>query len=68
MGKILLAQGHAEQAQIQLESATQLAPEDPEAWYQLGTALQRQGQRQEAAVAFKTYQELKRKQRSGDPQ
>jgi len=52
-GKVLAAQGKWPEAATLLEQATRLNPEPAEAWYELGVALEKQGESAKAAGAFR---------------
>ena len=58
-GKILLAQGAAEQAVEQLEAAVRVAPKDANIHYQLGRAYQSLGRQDAARKEFEVFQQLK---------
>ena len=58
-GKILLAQGAAEQAAEQLEAALRVAPKDANIHYQLGRAYQSLGREEAARKEFEVFQQLK---------
>ena len=58
-GKILLAQGAAEQAAEQLEAAARIAPKDANIHYQLGRAYQSLGREDAARKEFEVFQQLK---------
>ncbi len=54
------------QAITELEAAVKLRPEIAEGFYQLGLALQKNGRREEAKIAFKKTQELQKAQRDSE--
>jgi tetratricopeptide (TPR) repeat protein len=54
------------QAITELEAAVKLRPEIAEGFYQLGLALQKNGRREEAKVAFKKAQELQKTKRDSE--
>ena len=58
-GKILLAQGAAEQAAEQLEAAARVAPKDANIHYQLGRPTSRSGAQEAARKEFEVFQQLK---------
>jgi Flp pilus assembly protein TadD len=64
-GKVLLAQGAAQEAAQHLEAAARLAPEDANIRYQLGQAYQKLGRSDAAREQFEVFQKLKDKRRGG---
>ncbi len=66
LGKILLAEGAAEEAVGHLEAAAALAPADANIRYQLGQAYQKVGEIDRAARQFETFRQLKRARGNGE--
>jgi len=67
LGKILLAQGAAQEAVAQLEVAARLSPDSANIHYQLGQAYQKLGKTSEAQEQFATFQRLKDRRRAATP-
>jgi Flp pilus assembly protein TadD len=61
LGKVLLAQGVADEAALHLEAAVKASPDDASAHYQLGRAYQKLGQAARAEQEFERFRELKEK-------
>src|SRR4029453_5626236 len=59
LGKILLGQGAASEAAVELEAAAKLNPDDPAVHYQLRQAYQKLGRTDAAQQQFERFRELK---------
>jgi predicted Zn-dependent protease len=66
-GKILLAQGHSQEAITQLAIAARLDPEDPDCHLQLAQAYQKLGRGEDSAREFENFRTLKAKKREVTP-